>query len=644
MKNKTAFLLSAAFLSAAVSCTRSELAATGPETGNPARLSAKIINTPSQSDSGTILLRFDSAPDAGTVSAVMSQGFIEVRPVFTSVPGKEELEKRFNFDKWYEAVLPEGMPLEVAAEKLAGLSRVACVEYPKHLSKASDCISYPYRGSARPQTKASGLSFNDPYLDQQWGYVNLGKPSLAKDSYAGGDINVKDVWSELTTGDQSIIVAVIDEGVKYTHPDLAANMWSSKADGSHGHNFITDGPITWGREGDTGHGTHIAGTIAAVNNNNLGVSGVAGGSGNGDGVQIMSCQVFDGNTGGTITQFVQAIKYAADNGASVISCSFGYQGGAYMSDKEYVEGNRGFNALEADAVRYFEATKNNDVLDGGIAVFASGNDSLPYAEYPGAMNDFISVSAFGPDYLPTYYTNYGPGCNIVAPGGEAYHRNSVDNWLTYGMILSTMPSESNDGEDYGYMQGTSMACPHVSGVVALALSYAHKLGKKYTVKEFKDMIVTSANDFDTRLKGTKELYNHSPIELYQFQKKMGTGSIDAWKLMMKIEGVPSKLVETGRKQWVDVSDYFGTSSVNLKYLKVEISDAAKASLGIGEDPYMEYGRLFIHPTRPGSCKVKITAVGGGTEIGGDDAIGGMEVSQEVSIIARGFASDAGGWL
>ena len=129
---------------------------------------------------------------------------------------------------------------------------------------------------------------------------------------------------------------------------------------------------------------------------------------------------------------------------------------------------------EYDALKYFEASKNNPVLDGGVAIFAAGNDATNYSAYPGALSDVISVSSFGPDYLPAYYTNYGPGCNIAAPGGEAY----LNPWTSFkGMVLSTLPSELNDGSDYGYMQGTSMACPHVSGIAALGLSYAKKLGK-----------------------------------------------------------------------------------------------------------------------------------------------------------------------
>ena len=629
---------------AAVSCSQESL----PDNGQhfPSSISGKILNTKSSdTPEGQLLVKFSQAapvdPDI--------PGVIGLERVFTPVEGKEELEAHFGLDRWYACRLDGDTDIESVAESLASLTDVSAVEYEMTYTRASDCkvipCTQPLDGGALTKAATSQAVFNDPYLASQWHYINTGDRAVATDCYAGGDINVKDVWSSLTTGDSSIIVAVVDEGVKYSHPDLAANMWTNPkgTEDLHGWNFVSDSQISWADANDSGHGTHCAGTIAAVNNNGVGVCGVAGGDSANSGVKIMSCQVFDGKTGGSSTIVSKAIKYAADNGASLISCSFGYAGGTYTSDSAYLNGNGGRNTMEMDAIRYFEATKNNDVLDGGIAIFAAGNDGDPYATYPGAYNDIISVSAFGPDYLPAYYTNYGPGCNIVAPGGEAYHSNSAgERSSSAALVLSTVPSELYSS-DYGYMQGTSMACPHVTGIVALALSYAKKLGKHYTVSEFKNMIITAANDFDTRINKCTKQINRS-MSLTNYYHNMGTGSIDAWRLMMKIEGTPCLTAAAGENQWLDLSDYFGTASVNLTYLDIEYDDKAAEAIGLAEEPYIKYGRLYIHPTKCGSAKFTINAVGGGTAVGGDDAIGGMAIHQDVSVIVRSVKSKNGGWL
>ncbi len=609
---------------------------------------AKIVNTRAGAGADVLFVKVLSGADASRLESV--EGVGSVSRAFAPVKGKEELEERFGLDRWYLIPVSDGEEIEALAGRLSAASEVCAVEYNSVYTKASDCLVYPYEATEAPKlrlTAAAGTSFNDPYLADQWHYINSGNASIATSVYKGADINVKDVWSGLTAGDGSIIVAVVDEGVKYTHPDLAANMWTNPkgTEDLHGWNFVDDGPISWDKTGDTGHGTHCAGTIAAVNNNGLGVCGVAGGSGNHDGVKIMSCQIFDGGYGGSSYITAKAIKYAADNGASIISCSFGYTGGAFLSDEAYRSGNRGTNSMEYDAIKYFEATKNNDVLDGGIAIFAAGNDGDPYATYPGALNDIISVSAFGPDFLPAYYTNYGPGCNIVAPGGEAY----LAPWTSRkGLVLSTLPSELYDGSDYGYMQGTSMACPHVSGIAALGLSYAKKLGKHYSVKEFKEMLLSSANDFETRLAsaGKKDYVSGAPasISLANYRKQMGTGAIDTWRLMMKIEGTPCLTAVAGENQWLDLSEHFGSASVNLTYLGVEYTDEAAEAIGLTEEPYIRYGRLYIHPTKCGSAKFRINAVGGGTAVGGDEAIGGMEIHQDISVIVRSVKSKNGGWL
>ena len=419
----------------------------------------------------------------------------------------------------------EQADLEAAALKLAAVAEVRNVEFNTKLYVTSVGPRRPLTAADMAATRAAAAGrFNDPQLSRQWHYNNNGDKTVASTSRAGADINAQDAWA-ITAGNPGVVVAIVDQGVKYTHPDLAANMWintqekngatgadddgNGYIDDIYGYNFVTRGAVSWDREvwvggenkGDSGHGTHVAGTVAAVNNNGVGVCGVAGGTGRNDGVKLMSCQIFSGNdaTSGAITTSAEAIKYAADNGAVIIQCSFGSKAGTYTSDSAYERGS----GEQYNAIKYFIESQNCDAVGGGVVIFAAGNDATAMSGYPGAYHDYISVTSFSPDYLPAYYTNYGPGCNISAPGGD--YKISADAAKTYAEVLSTVPSELSEynGADYGFMQGTSMACPHVSGVAALGLSYALEKGKKFTLDEFKTMILTSVNDMETYLDGSK---------------------------------------------------------------------------------------------------------------------------------------------
>lgn len=637
---------------AAVACTAESPDVPGTASGTL----TKIVNAPAAgcADAG-ILVKFRDMPGIADMDAVRAAGASVSGSVFPD-NGKRSV---YGLERWYLAVPGDGRSAADVAASLSALDCIETVEHDVQYVTAAESEAVPCFGVRNVMTKASAqAAFDDPMLAGQWHYRNIGDRNIAESSVAGADINVTDVWRKITGGDREIIVAVIDEGVKWSHPDLAANMWTNPgetengldddgngyADDIHGYNFVSGGPLTWDGEKDTGHGTHVAGTVAAVNNNRTGVCGVAGGTGKGDGVRIMSCQILDNGKGGTPSVVARAIRYAADNGASIISCSFGYAGGLYSSDLAFRNGNSGLNSIEYEAIMEFEATRNNDVLDGGIAVFAAGNETKAYASYPGALSDVICVTAFGPDFLPSWYTNYGAGCNIAAPGGEPYLKPvSARSW-----VLSTLPSEKI-GSDYGYMYGTSMACPHVSGVAALGLSYAKKLGRKFTVKEFKSLLLSSVNDIDAGLSSAFKDYGPEGDAVVApspgtYKGKMGTGAIDAWRFMMNIEGTPCILAECGKMQGLDLSEWFGAASSRLTYGALEYSDEDAETLALAETPYMKRGKLYIHPENCGSMRMKINAVGGGSTVGGDSAAGGMAFSRTVSIIVRNTPGGNGGWL
>lgn len=660
----------------------------------------KVINTPEDSEEGVLLLCLGesaaeayAAGDQSLVDAVSEK--IQLKsfaPLFVVREDKAAVARDHNLHRWFRMEF-DGLDLGGAAARMSAFDAVAKVQFNKAARPASDCRFVPYQEPAVSQMAADALPFNDPMLGDQWHYINTGSAQVSNSSFAGGDIAVKDVW-KLTGGDRSIVVAIIDSPVKYDHPDLAANMWVNEketpgngvdddnngyVDDIYGWNCVgcspqvwhegnktrykyTNGQLNWSGPKASGHGTHVAGVVAAVNGNGKGICGVAGGTGNNDGVRMMSCQIFEGEHSGLSSSAI-AFQYAADNGASVAQCSFGLIGAAYESDAEYAM----TYGAEHDALQYFMDPRNNnsEILDGNIVIAAAGNERNPYSSYPAACQNVVSVTGLGPDFLPaTNYTNFGPGCNIAAPGGDFYIGDIYSFANNRSQVLSTFIDSiynadlKSSGHEYVYMQGTSMACPHVSGVAALGLAYAHKLGKTFTRDEFISMLLTSVNDIDSRMVDntmkTCGYENGSKLpdaNLGNYRGKMGTGAVDAWKFLMAIEGTPTLTVLNGKSKRYDISSYFGVS--NLKYLSVEVDAATRDALGLKDDPEIDVLGNFptkplkLHPTKVGSGKIVVKAIAGYDEDGivdGEVQTGGMEITRTISVMSRGVVSDNGGWL
>jgi len=399
----------------------------------------------------------------------------KMRRLFPYAGEFEERTRAAGLHRWYCVEFDESTPLTRASKSLSLVDGIEKIELDAKIAivGGDEVLEYVDCEQVSPNVSpvaASGYPFNDPKLKDQWHYFNDGS---LKGAVSGCDINVFPVWKSYTTGDPSVIVAVVDGGIDYSHEDLAANMWNNpekSGDQKYGYNFVSDGyKIT-----PENHGTHVAGTISAVNNNGKGVCGVAGGNaaaGKG-GVKLMSCQIFQGNKSGSGEE---AIKWGADHGAVISQNSWGYTNGKSTS-----------GALK-EAVDYFiknagydKSGKQTGPMGGGIVIFAAGNDDT-VAPSTGSYENILAVTSVGADYRRAYYSNYGSTAdkwvNIAAPGGD-YKKGF--------MILSTLP-----GNKYGMMQGTSMACPHVSGVAALIVSYNKG---KITSKGLWDRLVNNTSD------------------------------------------------------------------------------------------------------------------------------------------------------
>ena len=466
---------------------------------------------------------------------------VSMTRVFPYAGKNETKHKAFGLDLWYD------VHYEASGMKLA---------QARNLFRSAEGVSYAQRiplykpiggerflevspaAVAKAAKAASTMPFNDPLLNDQWHYNNDGHIAGTK---VGADANVFKAWETGVTGSKDVVVAIIDGGFQVDHPDLKDNVWINTAelngkpgvdddgdgyvDDIYGYNFVINSSDINAHS----HGTHVAGTVGATNNNGIGVCGVAGGSDGKGGVKMMVCQVFDSRASSSaVADFGAALVYAADRGASIAQCSWGAS----------VAGDEDKSVTEA--VDYFTKNGGGDKMNGGLCIFAAGNNGEEGDYYPGCLDKVVAVGSMAPDGSVAYYSNRGKWVDVTAPGGLE------DNGQQYG-VLSTLPNST-----YGYNEGTSMACPHVSGIAALILS---KYGnKQFSNETLRTLLTTSVND----------LYTQNP----EYEGLMGSGYIDAYKALQGKEGsVPEA-----------VADFTVTASHDNALIEWTIPDTEEKSI------------------------------------------------------------------
>lgn len=390
-----------------------------------------------------------------------SQVIVRLRPTPTPVAITKSSSGRADFDRAMSALrveridqllTPSATPVKgrVHAERLR-LYDYAVVHVPPPadpdaflttLRHSPDVERADFDVVVRAVT--GSVSPNDTYFNSaQYPLVNTGVQPPGDPGTADADMDMDEGWM-YTTGDSSIVLAIIDTGIDQGHPEFAGRLWRNPLeefdDEDNDGNGLVDDGFGWNFNDnnnavtdDNGHGTHVAGIAAATGNNGIGIAGVNWQC------KIMPVRVLGPDGSGTSSSVSSGIIYAANEGAHVVSLSLGHQGSLVPA--------------ESSAVAYAQSL-------GVIVVAAMGNDDVGTPNWPAALNGVISVGATDSDdqradpfcYSPISGSNFGSWIDVCAPGDNV--------WSTY---LTAFGSYAN-------LCGTSMATPHVAGLVALMKS------------------------------------------------------------------------------------------------------------------------------------------------------------------------------
>lgn len=374
-----------------------------------------------------------------------TKSYHAIKPYFSgSISTPNLKQNHYDLDQWFVLYIDANDDIFSITNNLLAINDILIAEpvfkivryiddsktyVPKHHDMLENSFSDEFFHISNSTSQEENPTIpNDPEYTRQWHY---------------DQIKLLEAW-QFSSGDSNVIVSIHDGGVQYNHPDLQNNIISYV--GPDGVNTNPDS-----------HGTHVAGTVAAVNNNNLGVVGIAGGSYPKKGVSLMSLDIFkEGVSNG------DTYVWAADRGASVSQNSWGY-----LEPSVY-------NQPDLIGIKYFYENGGGSELNGGIVIFAAGNDSSGEDWYPGFYEYTFAVSATDKQDVLASFSNYGSWVDISAPGVSIY---------------------STDINDlYSSKQGSSMACPHVSGVAALLVS---RYPGVFTNDSLQRILMLSADNVDT---------------------------------------------------------------------------------------------------------------------------------------------------
>lgn len=438
-------------------------------------LSAAIQQAPApEYVEGEVLVKFSDGINAQAVNSALAQ------------VGAQTIET-LEFVGVHHVKLNSGKSVKKAIEEFSALSNVVYAE-----------PNYIYVTEKTP---------NDPQYNQLWGMNNTGQTG----GLADADIDAPEAW-DINTGNGEVIVGIIDTGIDFAHEDLAVNIYTNpgedawadpndpttgngqdddgngKVDDWKGWNFINNSNNAYD---DNMHGTHCAGSIGAVGNNNIGVVGVNWN------VQLMPLKFLDSGGSGTSTNAIKAIEYAVTMGVHVLSNSWG--GG-------------GFSTTMEDAIKKANAA-------GILFVAAAGNDGTDndlYPHYPSnyEVDNVVAVAASDHGDNRALWGSGGgdDGCGFVcsnamaAVPGSNYGKTTVDIAAPGKEILSTVP-----GNSYGVLSGTSMATPHVAGGAALLLS----LNPNLSISELKAALLNTVDpldDFENKLVSGGRMNIHAALQ------------------------------------------------------------------------------------------------------------------------------------